>query len=85
MLEIAYYEGDQTTAKALVAEVTKLMTSKVGRFTSPFRVYAVLSNFVSSRTGETPHLTIYVHNTECPCPSGKFSTLTNVPHPSRKY
>lgn len=36
LLEIAYYEGDQTTAKTLAAEVTKLITSKVGRFTSLF-------------------------------------------------
>ena len=36
LLEIAYYEGDQTTAKALAAEATKLITSKVGRFTSLF-------------------------------------------------
>jgi hypothetical protein len=85
MLEIAYYDGDQTTAKALAAEVTKLITSKVGRFTSPFRVYAVLSNLVNSRTRKTFHLTIYAHNTESPCPFGKFFTLTNVLHPSRKY
>ena len=73
------------TAEALTAEVTKLITSEVGRFPSPFRVCAMLSNLVNSRTRKMLHLTIYAHNTKSPCLSGKFSTLTNVLHPSRKY
>lgn len=82
LLEISYYEGDQTTAKALAAEGMNLITSKVGRF---FRVNAVLSNFVNSQTRKMLHLTVYVHSIESHCPSGKFSTLNNVLHPSRKY
>ena len=41
LLEIAYYEGDQTTAKALAAEGMKLISSKVGRFNSLSSVHNV--------------------------------------------
>jgi hypothetical protein len=44
LLKISYYEGDQTTAEALAAEGTRLMTSKVGRHPHLFRVYVVLSD-----------------------------------------
>ena len=67
LLEIAYYEGDQTTAKALAAEGMKLISLKVSRFNSRSRACAVLSNFLNSRTRETFHLTIYARSIESPC------------------
>ena len=38
LLEIAYYEGDQTTANTLAAEGTNLINPKVGEFPSLFQV-----------------------------------------------
>ena len=64
LLRISYYEGDQTTAEALAAEETRLMTLKVGRHPHLFRVYVVLSNFVNRKTEMMRHLTIYAHSTE---------------------
>ena len=64
LFNISYYEGGQTTAEALAAERTRLMTSEVGRRPHLFRVYAVLSDLVNRRTGIMRHLTIYAHSTE---------------------
>ena len=64
LLKISYYEGGQTTAEALAAEGTRLMTSKVGRHPHLFRVYVVLSNFVNRKTEMMCHLAIYAHRTE---------------------
>ena len=85
LLEIAYYEGDQTTAKTLAAEGTNLINSKVGEFPSLFQVCEILSNLVNRKTRKTRNLTIYAYSTESPCTFGNFSIHTNLPLLLGKY